>query len=319
LKIGAVSRLTGLSVHALRKWEERYSAVKPLRTPGGGRLYTREDVQRLALIKSLTQAGAPLSEIARSSLAELQETGRGLLIELAEPAGDRPTESLRIAVVGDALPMIVKARQGEAEYLEFVACASSMEEAQLQLAGGTVDLLVREYPSVHEDTAQALIGSMVLIGAHRAISVYGFASRAALDAFRRAGIGLMRAPVDPTELDQMARGLMYGHRSFHSSTSLGAVAESAGSDVPAPRFSREALIRAALSTPAMRCECPHHLADIISSLLAFERYSVECENRNSEDAELHHYLAVTAGHSRAAFEEALARVAAAEGIDLAEA
>ena len=31
LKIGAVARLTGLSVHTLRKWEDRYGAVEPRR------------------------------------------------------------------------------------------------------------------------------------------------------------------------------------------------------------------------------------------------------------------------------------------------
>ena len=72
----------------------------------------------------------------------------------------------------------------------------------------------------------------------------------------------------------------------------------------------------ATSAPVMRCECPHHLADIISNLLAFERYSLECENRNEGDAVLHHFLALTAGRSRAAFEGALAEVAKAEGIDL---
>ena len=200
LRIGAVSRLTGLSVHALRKWEERYGAVKPVRTPGGGRLYTREDVQRLALIKSLTQAGAPLSEVARSSLAELEEIGENLLARHAEPVADAPAESLRLAVVGDALPVILGSRQGEVASLEFPALATSLDAARQQLAGESVDLLVQELPSVHEDTVRTLLRSMSSVGAHRAICIYGFASRSALDTLREAGIGLMRAPVDPSEL-----------------------------------------------------------------------------------------------------------------------
>lgn len=319
LRIGAVSRLTGLSVHALRKWEERYGAVKPVRTPGGGRLYTREDVQRLALIKSLTQAGAPLSEVARSSLTELEKIGGNLLASHAAPAAETPAESLRLAVVGDALPVILGSRRGEVASLEFRALATSLDEARRQLAGEPVDLLVQELPSVHDDTARALLKSMSSVGAHRAICIYGFASRSALDTLRGAGIGLMRAPVDPNELEHMARGLLYRGQGAYAGGTVGTLPDRSESAVPPPRFSPEAVARAALSTPAMRCECPHHLADIISSLLAFERYSVECENRNSEDAELHRYLALTAGHSRASFEEALARVAAAEGIDMTDA
>ena len=56
LKIGAVARLTGLSAHNLRKWEERYGAVSPHRTGSGERLYTRDDVRRLILIYEVLSA-----------------------------------------------------------------------------------------------------------------------------------------------------------------------------------------------------------------------------------------------------------------------
>ena len=87
-------------------------------------------------------------------------------------------------------------------------------------------------------------------------------------------------------------------------------------EVPAPKLSRETITRIALSAPKMRCECPHHLADIVLSLRAFEEYSEECENRNAEDAELHHYLWLSAARARAHFEDAIIRVAEVEGISL---
>ena len=72
LKIGAVARLTGVSVHTLRKWEDRYGAVEPRRTEGGGRIYTRTDLKRLALIKRMADAGMSLREMAKLSLEELE-------------------------------------------------------------------------------------------------------------------------------------------------------------------------------------------------------------------------------------------------------
>ena len=66
----------------------------------------------------------------------------------------------------------------------------------------------------------------------------------------------------------------------------------------------------------MRCECPHHLADIVLSLRAFEDYSKACENRNPDDAALHHYLWRSAAQARALFEDAIVHVAKAEGIEL---
>ena len=74
----------------------------------------------------------------------------------------------------------------------------------------------------------------------------------------------------------------------------------------------------AQSTPSIKCECPQHLAEIVLSLSAFERYSADCESNNPQDAALHHYLYRSAAQARALFEDAMERVAEAEGIDLGE-
>jgi DNA-binding transcriptional MerR regulator len=60
--LGAVARLTGLSPHVLRAWERRYGAVRPLRTPGGTRLYRESDVARLRQLRAAVQAGHSISE-----------------------------------------------------------------------------------------------------------------------------------------------------------------------------------------------------------------------------------------------------------------
>ena len=70
-KIGAVARLAGVSVHTISKWEERYGAVEPERTEGGGRVYTRHDMERLVLIKKLADAGHALRDLASLSLDDL--------------------------------------------------------------------------------------------------------------------------------------------------------------------------------------------------------------------------------------------------------
>jgi DNA-binding transcriptional MerR regulator len=316
LRIGAVSRLTDLSVHVLRKWEKRYGAVEPVRTPGGGRLYSRQDVRRLALIKQLTQAGAPLTELARLSLDDLEALASTAL-ESQPGARDDPglEPAVRVAVIGDALPTLLQADAATLANLELVALAESATIAKRKLAGASVDLLVQELPTVHADEYKKLRESMDTLGAKAVIAVYGFGSREALGRLRKSGAALMRAPIDPLELQHVSIGLIQqvsGHR--HGPALLTPTASDQA--VPPPRFSPEAVALAATSTPAMRCECPHHLADIISSLIAFERYSEECESQNESDAALHRFLGLTAGRSRVLFEEALARVAQAEGIDL---
>ncbi len=37
----------------------------------------------------------------------------------------------------------------------------------------------------------------------------------------------------------------------------------------------------------VQCECPHHLADLLTKLNAFERYSLEFGSTNIKDAAMH--------------------------------
>jgi MerR family transcriptional regulator, light-induced transcriptional regulator len=70
-RIGTLARLTGVTTHAIRIWERRYGALAPSRTPGGARLYTDADVQRLRLIKKLLERGYTISALANLDLEAL--------------------------------------------------------------------------------------------------------------------------------------------------------------------------------------------------------------------------------------------------------
>jgi DNA-binding transcriptional MerR regulator len=69
--VGAVARLTGLSVHVLRAWERRHGAVHPQRTPRGSRRYTEADVARLRLLRAAVSDGHPISALAPLSDASI--------------------------------------------------------------------------------------------------------------------------------------------------------------------------------------------------------------------------------------------------------
>ena len=70
--IGMTARLSGLSEHTLRKWEEQFEAVAPARTRGGDRRYTNADLQRLALLSGLVDEGHRIEDIAGLEDARLQ-------------------------------------------------------------------------------------------------------------------------------------------------------------------------------------------------------------------------------------------------------
>lgn len=75
--IRVVSERTGLSPDVLRAWEKRYTAVSPPRRDGAGqRLYSDADVERLRLLRRVTQAGRAIGHVADLTNAELLRLAR---------------------------------------------------------------------------------------------------------------------------------------------------------------------------------------------------------------------------------------------------
>lgn len=70
--IAVVARRTGLSQLVLRAWERRYGAIVPERTDTGRRRYSDQDIQKLTLLKFLTDNGHRIGDIARMNLDELE-------------------------------------------------------------------------------------------------------------------------------------------------------------------------------------------------------------------------------------------------------
>jgi CheY-like chemotaxis protein len=93
--IGAVGRMLGLSTATIRNWEERYGVVQPERSPGGHRLYSRNQVDQLRFVQAEIARGAQAADAHRALVERLgsppgadpgpgAETSPGLLILLAE-------------------------------------------------------------------------------------------------------------------------------------------------------------------------------------------------------------------------------------------
>jgi DNA-binding transcriptional MerR regulator len=55
--IGAVARMVRVPPATLRTWEERYAVVQPVRSAGGHRLYSRQDVERLRFVADRVREG----------------------------------------------------------------------------------------------------------------------------------------------------------------------------------------------------------------------------------------------------------------------
>ena len=65
LRIGEVARRSGVSAELLRTWERRYGVLAPTRSSGGFRLYSDDDVERVASMQRLVREGVSAAEAAR--------------------------------------------------------------------------------------------------------------------------------------------------------------------------------------------------------------------------------------------------------------
>lgn len=64
LRIGELSRRAGVSPELLRAWERRYELIRPTRSPGGLRLYSLEDLEKVRLMSRHIADGVAAREAA---------------------------------------------------------------------------------------------------------------------------------------------------------------------------------------------------------------------------------------------------------------
>jgi MerR family mercuric resistance operon transcriptional regulator len=63
LQIGELARRTGCNVDTIRYYEKIGILASPVRTEGGFRLYSTDDVRRLSFIRRARELGFPLEEV----------------------------------------------------------------------------------------------------------------------------------------------------------------------------------------------------------------------------------------------------------------
>lgn len=305
-RTGTAARLAGLPVETLRVWERRYGISDTARSARGQRLYSDLQVRRLALIKQLVDQGHAVGVLARLTDEQLH----ALMPAPAGVAGEHGVAAaapVRVALVGDALVRRLAAGGRELFAIDIVAACASLEQAGA-LAPGGAEVLLIELAELSDAVLAPIAALRARLGA-AAVVLYRFGASATLARLRSAGCIVAQSPADLAQLVllcESARPLAAGQQ-------LAAVVVGAP---PAPRFDDASLAALSTMTSAVACECPRHLAELLMMLASFERYSGECANRTPADAALHRDLQLSAGHARLLLEDALERLARAEGLSL---
>lgn len=109
--IRAVAHRTGIAADTLRVWERRYGFPRPLRRPGGSRLYSEADMLRLELVARALEAGFRPSEVVGLPVGDLTKVLQGSLPKAPPNAADvvtpprvSPAEQLGpVPAVGDII------------------------------------------------------------------------------------------------------------------------------------------------------------------------------------------------------------------------
>ena len=68
LRIGELSRRSGVSPELLRAWERRYGLLDPIRSPGGLRLYSLADLERVRVMQQHLADGLAAAEAAAAAV-----------------------------------------------------------------------------------------------------------------------------------------------------------------------------------------------------------------------------------------------------------
>lgn len=301
-RIGAVCRMTGLSQHVLRVWEKRYGVVAPARSENRRRLYRESDIQRLSLLKTLVDRGQAIGSIADLDSAELERRIEQSAA-FAQPVagGKKPV----LALLGETFAAIREDCSASRIFTlldRFDDLSTFVEGVQTE----TADVVVVEWPGLHPDSALEVTRLANRLNTRHLILVYDYAARAALQRVSSERVSALRAPLDIVALEAVV--------AWRFGLAPPAEGESGGGLTPSRLFNDRELAHLAAQSPAIACECPKHLAQLISWLVHFEAYSAECESRNDDDAALHAYLYDTTSRARSLMERALERVVELENL-----
>ncbi|MCH9670274.1 MAG: MerR family transcriptional regulator [Gammaproteobacteria bacterium] len=257
MKIGVVARLTGVSAHTVRKWEERYGAVQPVRGAGGERLYSQDEVTRIALLKRLTDQGHGIRQLAGLALDRLRDTANSAAATARNVV--HPPGELRVALLGSALVAAAEFPLRRAANIAVVGTAdidiaTGFEPSQLSEFSGQTDALIIECPVVTAASPTLLASCRDAVGAADCVVAYSYSTKPRLREIEALGMISVRLPVDAGELVRTVR-------TFLRSESVRAPVDTPASESTPPAtesahsLSRTQLLAIASHKSELQCRC----------------------------------------------------------------
>lgn len=298
-RAGTAARLAGLPVETLRVWERRYRLSDAQRSEHGQRLYSVEQVKRLALLKQLVDQGHAIGLLAELRREELESMLGG--------AGQTVQAPLRTLVAGAGLARRLALIGSEASGIQVLGHCAELADLLSLAPDESAEILIVEASELDDGILSSIAAVRQQLGIGAVVVLYRFSSSATIRVLRERGCLVARIPADIGELALLCRSALRGTRL--PVPELPAMP-------PARRYDEAALAMLAQVSQGPACECPRHLAEVLMTVGSFERYSEQCSARSPEDAQLHARLANAAGQARALLEDVMEQLILAENLSI---
>jgi hypothetical protein len=274
-------------------------------------------VLKATLLKRLTEQGHAISNIAKLSshalnnLLQQQQTSNQTKSRL-----ETPNQTVSLAVVGLTLAGRIESKKFTLSFnnnaIRVTDIFNDLSDALGAQFQQKPEILMVKVNSLHAGVQVEIHKLAQNCQALQVMVLYNFGQEKIIESLKLSGVLVRREPIPDSELADLINSVLL------VDTTLNTTTLTAGTVIPQRKYSDSTLMRVAGISNNVLCECPRHVAEIISQLISFEQYSHECLNKSSQDAHLHAYLSSVSGSARALFESALEMVAKHEGIDLSE-
>jgi hypothetical protein len=220
-----------------------------------------------------------------------------------------PHNKVRIAVLDESTAAQLQASlEHESRDLELVWSGTSVDELRQRAPQAQVVLANIDY--LGEDQVGTMNELVDRTGAELGIALYAYAKRELLDRLASTRVRPLRSPLNVPMLRCQMLGIIA--RNLLSGNLRGTTSP----EITPPRYSVAQLGKLQQISTSIDCECPNHISTLLQSLLDFEAYSRNCENRNDADAAVHRLLYEHTAKARALMERALDRLIEHENIQV---
>ena len=241
---------------------------------------------KATLLKRLTEQGHAISNIAKlsshalNSLLQQQQTSNQTKSRL-----ETPNQTVSLAVVGLTLAGRIESKKFTLSFnnnaIRVTDIFNDLPDALGAQFQQIPEILMVKVNSLHAGVQVEIHKLAQNCQALQVMVLYNFGQEKIIESLKLSGVLVRREPIPDSELADLINSVLL------VDTTLNTTTLTAGTVIPQRKYSDSTLMRVAGISSNVLCECPRHVAEIISQLISFEQYSHECLNKSSQDAHLH--------------------------------